>query len=212
MLTSRAGAKFLRVGVAAVLGVAAAFVPLPAMLGPVVGWIVAGFVYCVWTWWVIGRMTPAETREHAEEQDPHRGVTDAVLLVAALGGLAGVGMLLFGGAQQGVERLRDAAVGVLAVVTSWFTVPTLYAVRYADLYYGSGEKQAIDFGDDADPSYSDFAYLAFTLAMTYQVSDTSLKSPAARRMGLQQSMLSYLLGAVVLACVVNLVSSLVSSG
>ena len=55
----------------------------------------------------------------------------------------------------------------------------------------------------------DFAYLAFTVGMAYQVSDTNLKTEAIRSTVLRQALLSYLLGAIVLATVINLVSGLV---
>ena len=68
-----------------------------------------------------------------------------------------------------------AAVGAMSVVASWFSVHTVFMLRYARLFY-SGEEDGIDFNQGHDPksqpTYRDFAYLAFTIGMTYQVSDT----------------------------------------
>ena len=44
--------------------------------------------------------------------------------------------------------------------------------------------------------------------MTYQVSDTSLRTSAFRAATLRQALLSYLLGAVILATAINLVAGL----
>jgi uncharacterized membrane protein len=66
----------------------------------------------------------------------------------------------------------------------------------------------VDFNDDEPPAYSDFTYLAFTLGMTYQVSDTSLRSRAMRRTALFHALLSYLLGAVIIAATINLLAGL----
>ena len=49
------------------------------------------------------------------------------------------------------------------------------------------------------PQYTDFAYLATSLGMTYQVSDTALQSHGIRAEALKHSLLSYLFGTVILA-------------
>jgi uncharacterized membrane protein len=57
---------------------------------------------------------------------------------------------------------------------SWTVVNTIYTLRYADLHFGS-PAAGIGFGDSIGqqpPTYRDFAYVAFTIGMTYQVSDT----------------------------------------
>ena len=46
--------------------------------------------------------------------------------------------------------------------------------------------------------------------MTYQVSDTALAGTEVRRAALRHALLSYLLGAVVLAVMINLVVQLAS--
>jgi uncharacterized membrane protein len=45
--------------------------------------------------------------------------------------------------------------------------------------------------------------------MTFQVSDTDLTTDAIRYTALRQALLSYILGAIVLATTINLVSGLV---
>ena len=58
------------------------------------------------------------------------------------------------------------------------------------------------------PRYLDFAYLAFTLGMTFQVSDTNLQTSAIRATALRHALLSYLFGAVIIAVTINLVAGL----
>src|SRR5664280_1517203 len=50
--------------------------------------------------------------------------------------------------------------------------------------------------------------LALTIGMTFQVSDTNLTTKSIRRIALAHAMLSYLYGAVIVALVINVVSSL----
>jgi uncharacterized membrane protein len=84
----------------------------------------------------------------------------------------------------------------------------VFTLRYARLYY-LNESGGIDFNQgDELPAYVDFAYLAFTLGMTYQVSDTDLKTRTIRATAPRHALLSYVLGAVVLAITINLVAGL----
>jgi uncharacterized membrane protein len=87
----------------------------------------------------------------------------------------------------------------------------LFTLRYASLYYGH-PVGGIDFNEETQPRYSDFAYLAFTLGMTFQVSDTDIKTHDLRMSVLRHALLSYLFGALILAGSVNLISSLAAAG
>ena len=58
------------------------------------------------------------------------------------------------------------------------------------------------------PGYRDFAYVAFTIGMCYQVSDTTLRDPQIRRSVLAHAILSYVFGVVIVAGSVNLISGL----
>jgi len=82
----------------------------------------------------------------------------------------------------------------------------VYTLRYADLYYQ--HEGGLDFNQTEEPDYRDFAYLAFTIGMTYQVSDTNLRLKAVRRTALRHALLSYLFGAVIIAMTINIVASL----
>jgi uncharacterized membrane protein len=100
---------------------------------------------------------------------------------------------------------------VLTVVLSWTVVNTICTLRYADLHFGS-RVAGIGFGDSVGqerPNYRDFAYVAFTIGMTYQVSDTTVRDPRIRRTVLSHAVLSYVFGVVIVGGSVNLVAGLV---
>ncbi|HOA27161.1 MAG TPA: DUF1345 domain-containing protein [Arachnia sp.] len=202
----RTAHRYTRLAVALILGVAAGL--LGGSLGPgagaLLGWSVGALVYCLWTW---GRLWPLDAdaaKDHAQEEDPGRGLVDALLVIAAVGSVGCVALVLVAAKGSGIAA---AALGVVGVVASWVLVHTVYGVRYADLYFAA-PKRPIDFGDEP-PTYTDFAYLSFCLGMTYQISDTNLKTRQLRKVVLWHTLLSYFLGAVVLACTINLVSGLV---
>jgi uncharacterized membrane protein len=89
-------------------------------------------------------------------------------------------------------------------------INTLFILRYAHLNFvapGAG----IDFSGTSDqhpPEYRDFAYVAFTIGMCYQVSDTSLRDRRTRGTVLTHAILSYVFGVVIVAGVINLVAGL----
>jgi uncharacterized membrane protein len=182
-----------------------------AEFGPLVGWDVATSIYLVWVWVLIWPMDAEQTAQHAVRNDPTRGVAEVVLLFAALASLVSVGFVLARAAHtSGAAELLRVGLGVLSVVLSWTVVHTIFALRYARLYYG-GADGGIDFNQQEPPDYGDFAYVAFSIGMTFQVSDTSLASREIRRTALRHALFSYLFGTGLLATTINLVASISSS-
>jgi uncharacterized membrane protein len=200
-----------RVATAVAAGACAgALVALPGswQVGTLVGWDVAAAVYVAWTWKTIWHRDPAATARLALREDPGRAIADALLLVASMASVLAVVLAITagrgGGSAAGGAR---AALGVASVALPWTVVQTVFTSHYARLYY-SHPAGGIDFNQQAPPRFSDFAYLAFTVGMTFQVSDTDLQTPPVRARALQQALLSYLLGAVILATTINLVAGL----
>lgn len=179
---------------------------------PLVGWDLAVLVFSGWVWAATARMDAPTTQAHATADDPGRASSDLIVLAAAVASLAAVGVVLVqASAATGLAQGLLAGLGVVSVALSWFAVHTLFMLRYARLYY-LDSAGGIDFNQDEKPVYSDFAYLAFTVGMTYQVSDTDLKTHAIRATALRHGLLSYLFGAVILATAINFVVSIAGSG
>jgi uncharacterized membrane protein len=82
-------------------------------------------------------------------------------------------------------------------------------LHYAHLYF-SEPSGGIDFHDNLEPTYIDFAYVAFTIGMIFQVSDTDLNARPLRRSALRHSLLSYVFGTVIVATMINVIAGLVS--
>jgi uncharacterized membrane protein len=178
-------------------------------LGTLVGWDVAAAVYVAWSWRIVWHEDPADTARLAVREDPARPVADALLLVASVASLLAIALVITAGPSvEAGERDVRAGLAVVSVVLSWTVVHTVYSARYARLYYGGTEEGGIDFNQEGRPRFSDFVYLAFTIGMTFQVSDTELQTSEMRTTALRHALLSYLLGAVILATTINLVSGL----
>jgi uncharacterized membrane protein len=183
---------------------------------PAIGWSCAALSYTVWVWLVIGRLDPAETLAHATTEDPSRSATDLMILAANLASLAAVAAVVVEShSSDGGSPLGGGLLALTSVALSWMLVQTLFTLRYARLYYTGGESGSeaggIDFNQAAPPQYTDFAYLATSLGMTYQVSDTALENHRIRAEALKHSLLSYLFGTVILAATINVVIGLAAA-
>jgi uncharacterized membrane protein len=177
-------------------------------LAPVAGWDAAALLFVTSVWVGIGPMGPQSTEVHATRENPGRAASELIILCSAVASLIGVGVLLVrANSAHGAQQSVLAALGVGSVALSWFAVHTLFTLRYAMLYY-SGPEHGVDFKSKVPPRYTDFAYLAFTIGMTFQVSDTDLRSSVIRVNVLRHALLSFLFVAVILAATINLVAGL----
>jgi uncharacterized membrane protein len=182
-----------------------------AKYAPAVGWDAASVTFLFWVWLTVWPMGSENTAVYATREDPSRAVADPLLLGAAVVSLAAVGFFLIqASSANGSSRDLLAGVGVATVALSWLVVHTTFTLRYAMLYY-TGKDGGVEFHQSTPPRYSDFAYLAFTIGMTFQVSDTDLDTPVIRATALRHALLSYLFGAVILATTINLVAGLANS-
>jgi len=194
-------------GVAA--GVVAGFL-LPWESAWLVAWIVAALAMVAVVWPRIVPMDAEATRRAARTEDPSRGAADVVLILAAVSSLVGAAITLtLSSSSKGTESSVLVAVAVAGIVASWAVVPTVFTLRYANLYYRA-PVGGVNFHqeDNRAPTYTDFAYVAFTVAMTFQVSDTEINDSGTRATILRQSLLSYLFGAVIVAATINVVAGL----
>jgi uncharacterized membrane protein len=172
------------------------------------GWGAAALAVLLWVWSRLGRWDAEQTATHARAEDFSRTTADATVLVAAVCSLVPVGYTIVeAGKQHGGAKAALILLAVTVVGLSWGLVHTVYALRYGDIYYADPEG-GIDFNEDEPPDYRDFAYVALTMGMTYQVSDTSLTTRTLRRTALRHALLAYLFGSVILALLVNTVASL----
>lgn len=179
-------------------------------LGLVVGWASACLLYVSWVWLAIGRMDAASTAAHARREDPTRGVAELLILVASVASLGAIALLLVE-ARTGSDARSGAlaATALASVALSWLLVHTLFTLRYASQYF-AGDVRDIDFNTTLPPRFIDFAYVAFSVGMTFQISDTDLRTSELRGIVLRHSLLSYVFGTVVVATTINLAINLTS--
>jgi uncharacterized membrane protein len=171
-------------------------------------WDAAALVFLLLVWSAVAGLDAAGTSQQAKAEDASPSEAEAVIVGAGVASLVAVGFTLVeAGKSSGATRALLIALAIGSVVLAWASVHTVYTLRYARLYYGD-PVGGISFNGDARPAYLDFAYVAITIGMTSQVSDTSLTVPALRRAVLRHALLSYLFATVVVALTINIVASL----
>lgn len=197
--------------VSSVAGAALAVIVSPWLglaAGLLAGWSALCLVSVAWILTVTWPMDGTATRAHATREDPGRPIARGIAVVGSVASLSAVAVVLI--QTRDVDSLRAsllAAVAVIAVVASWALIQVDYMLRYAHVYF-TEPVGGIDFHQDHDPCYVDFAYFSVGLGMTYQVADTDVATTALRRVVIAQTMLAYLFGAVILATVINLIAGL----
>jgi len=205
----RARLRFLIMLIVGLTAAAIVFFTGHPIQAPAAGWAAAAAAYVGWVISRTIRLNAEQTRSHATSEDPSRGATEVLILSANIAAIAAVAVLVFSSHQgDSSQRLSNAALGFVTVALSWMLIHTLFTLRYAELYYSGDEVGGIAFNQKEPPRYTDFAYLATSIGMTYQVSDTNLETTAIRTEALKHSLLSYLFGTVVLASTINLVVSI----
>ena len=168
---------------------------------------VAALVFIAWVWTTVARADALTTARRARSEDASRAAAEAVLLGAGAASLVAVAFTLVqAGDAHGAARGFLTALAIGSVALAWTSIHTVFTLRYARMYY-SPPDGGIDFHDET-PDYLDFAYLALTVGMCFQVSDTDITGKRVRRCALHHALLSYIFGTVIVAVTVNLVATL----
>lgn len=173
-------------------------------------WIVFALANLLLIWIAILLIHPRELPTISQTEDSSRTLIFAFVLVAAVASLFAVLMLL--GNMKATERKTDILLAVMAVASGWTLIHTLFTLRYAHLYYGSDPAQkrpgGLDFSQEPEPDYLDFAYFSFIIGMTSQTADVSIGSGSIRRTALIHGILSFLFNVVIIAITISGLSSM----
>ena len=201
-----------RLVVCLALGIAGSVIVLPFtewQVAILTGWDVTSATFITIVYRSIRGKDSTATRTAAMTEDDSRTAAEAILVGASIASLVGVAFaLLAAGSTHGLEKSALTALVVVSVLLSWAAVHVVFTLRYARLYYA--HDGGINFHAEAPPDFRDFLYVALTIGMTFQVSDTDLNSKAIRMTALRHALLSYLFGVVVVATTINVVATLLT--
>ena len=177
-------------------------------------WDVFSFCLLCLYWIIFYTTSPLHIRKLAATEDTSRVVIFAVTIICASASMLAVILLLI--TKHGTPELKilHLAVAVTGMTLSWSLVHTVFAVRYAHLYYADHKTKpgthagGLDFPEEDKPDFVDFAYFSFVLGMTFQVSDVSVSLKKIRRMVLWHGLISFAYNVVIIALTINVVAGL----
>jgi len=171
----------------------------------------------VLAWSVIVTAHPKQIKKRAQTQDTNRLLIAVLVVCAACASLFAVAFLL--GTSKALPP-KDVgfhvALSVASMICSWLLLHTVFTLRYAHYYYylqslapEGTNTGGLEFPGEEELDYWDFAYFAFVLGMTFQVSDVSITSRLIRRLALLHGLLSSTFYTLIVALSINIISSLI---
>jgi uncharacterized membrane protein len=169
-----------------------------------IAWVAAALVFLIWSWASLWSLGVEDTAWVAARADGSRAVRDLALIAISIGTLLAVALVIFRAHQNPPSRI---VLGVACIAASWLVLNTVFTLRYARLYY-TDPRGGVDFNQEDDPTFPDFAYLAFTIGMCFQVSDTSLQKSHVRATALRHGLTAFVFDVVIIAVTVNVVAGL----
>lgn len=210
-----------RLYIALTFSVAAYFIfknvtSLPAQVLSV--WIVFSLTVILLDWVAILWSHPMEVRKIAKLQDSSRYLMFLFVIIASLVSLVAIIFLLRSAKGHGTTNVSShITLAMAAVIVSWVLVHTIFTMRYAHLYYDTDTDDGkprkgggLQFPDELQPDYLDFAYFSFVIGMTFQVSDVEISSRLIRRHALLHGLISFAFNTAIVALSINVISGLVA--
>ncbi|WIM72204.1 DUF1345 domain-containing protein [Corynebacterium suedekumii] len=131
-----------------------------------------------------------------------------LILATALSLVTVVLLLMDTSRAPDLQRAVNAFAALMVIGASWMLIHTVFTLRYAAEYFDNDPPAGIEFNQDDPPRYLDFAYMAFSTGMTYQVSDTVITTSRIRTTVLIHGFYAFIYGTAIMATTTKLVVSL----
>jgi uncharacterized membrane protein len=182
-------------------------------------WIAFSASLLISSWVIILSFHPEEVKAIADKEDSSGAFIFIFIVMAAFISLFAIIILLQSVPTESKRGLSlHMILAVTSVCCSWLLIHTLFILRYAHLYYMPDNKRndnnttnsGLDFPNEKEPDYLDFAYFSFVLGMTFQVSDVVITSKHIRRLALLHGLISFVYNTVIVALSINILSGIIA--
>ena len=199
---------------AATAGAAVALLPLPLALPSqmLLAWCAGTATFLVLAWWLAVEFDAPRTRLRAQAQDQSGWILFILMLLSTFISVGAIALMLQHVKDlSSPQRLGHLALSMAALASSWLLMQTIFAFRYAHLYYQSElhrhpQGAGLEFPGKLPPDYFDFLYYAHVVGMTSQVSDVVVTSRQMRRLTLLHSLTAFAFNMLVLALSINVMA------
>lgn len=165
-------------------------------------------------WATILTAEPKEVVKRAKLEDNSRAAIFVFVIAAACASVFAVPAEL--GTAKGLGHAQAGAhvlFAILTVVSSWVLIHTVFTLRYAHIYYDADDGKppgGLNFPDETEPDYLDFAYFSFVIGMTSQVSDVTISASSIRRLALVHGLISFVFNVVIIALTLNALGNMLN--
>ena len=182
-------------------------------LNALILWDAFALSYITASWIVFFKMPVADITKLANTEDGSRLLVMISILASSFAGIITVMLLMISTGEPPEQKMLRVVLSVTGMMVSWLLLHTIFTFHYAHLYYMTDEDHsaptaALDFPKEKKPDYLDFAYFAFVIGMTFQVSDVQINSRVTRRTALAHGLLAFALNTFVVALTINLIAGL----
>lgn len=177
-----------------------------------IGWDTFSLCMIIQSWITFSITTPQQIREQSKVQDSSRILIFVIILISTLTSFLAVLLLLITKEKFKNTESFHLIIAIAGMVLSWFLIHTIFTLRYAHIFYGDDDEKpgthagGLEFPGDKRPDYFDFAYFAFVLGMTFQVSDIQISSKQLRKMAMFHGLLSFGYNTIMIALTINLIA------
>jgi uncharacterized membrane protein len=180
-------------------------------------WLAYSLSHLLLSWITISSIHPLEVKKIASTQDANKTFIFIFVIIACVSGLFSIILMLNTAKEmKGNELMEYMILSIGSVISAWWMLHTVFTFRYAHLYYQKSlTKKAeymmgLEFPDEKEPDYLDFAYFSFVLGMTFQVSDVEINSRTLRRLALLHGLISFVFNTVIIALTISVISNMMN--
>ncbi|SEW04286.1 Uncharacterized membrane protein [Chitinophaga sp. YR573] len=214
MLLRPINRSLISLGLTALVFVLIRNLPITPLIRIMLLWDVFALTFITTCWIVFVTRSVTDIRQYARQDDGSRLFVFIFILLACFFSMLLVLLLMLSEESSKASMFLYIPVAVAGILFSWGMVHTMYTMHYAHMYYdddeNDGNKHAggLEFPKENCPDYIDFAYFAFVIGMTFQVSDVEISSRKIRRAVLFHGLLAFGLNTFVVALAINLIAGL----
>ncbi len=174
-------------------------------LGFMAGFDLAALVFLLACISLLSTREAAVIRDHAIANDANK------TLLLVITGIV-VAVLFASIAAETIDRRPEPLTKILVIATlvlAWLFTNTIYAIHYAHLAYikPDARNAGLEFPGTKQPVYWDFVYFAYTLGMTFQTSDVTIRDERIRRVVTVHCFAAFVFNIGVLAFTINVLGS-----
>lgn len=192
---------------------AAAFFLIPGQKSSqqhfMISWDCFSLAMIILNWVSFFTISTQDIRKESIQQDESRVIIFSLVLISTIGSLTSIILLITDKTNQ-----TSIIIAIIGMILSWMLIHTIFALRYAHLFYRNDENDAgihaggLTFPGDKKPDYLDFAYFSFVIGMTFQVSDVEISARKLRRLSLLHALISFFFNTLIIALTINFISGL----